>query len=292
MTNMMDEGERGDIEPTLRDADEVKEGGDLEPSLCEAFEKVRQRRKQLHCNARATYRAMEGWQRVRSEEDWVRINEEARKEYESGGFLLERLGAQRHLDPKLMATLGALRQTLIAEWGITTVAEMMLVDLAVVSYYHALRVQGWIGDLSLYIEHEFFGEGAFAANRAQERAVEERAQRLGDQLMPLFDRANRTLIRNLKAIKELRQGLVPAIAIGRAEHVTVTNQQNGRAPLRPVKRDEIVEMGAREDARAAKTARSAGAEDVTVTNRQNGHATPVPEASCDARCVTPGDLVR
>jgi hypothetical protein len=36
-------------------------------------------------------------------------------------------------------------------------------------------------------------------------------------------------IRNLKAIKELRQGLVPAIAIGRAEHVTVTNRQNGRA---------------------------------------------------------------
>ncbi len=38
------------------------------------------------------------------------------------------------------------------------------------------------------------------------------------------------LIRNLKAIKELRQGLSPAIAIGRAEQVTVTTQQNGHAP--------------------------------------------------------------
>jgi len=47
--------------------------------------------------------------------------------------------------------------------------------------------------------------------------------------MPLLDRANRMFIRNLKAIKELRQGLVPAIAIGRAEQVTVTNGQNGRA---------------------------------------------------------------
>ena len=51
----------------------------------------------------------------------------------------------------------------------------------------------------------------------------------GEQLQPLSDRANRMFIRNLKAIKELRQGLVPAIAIGRAEHVTVTNRQKGRA---------------------------------------------------------------
>ncbi len=57
---------------------------------------------------------------------------------------------------------------------------------------------------------------------------EEDVRRLSEQLMPLSDRANRMLIRNLKAIKELRQGLVPAIAIGRAEHVTVTNGRNGR----------------------------------------------------------------
>ena len=51
--------------------------------------------------------------------------------------------------------------------------------------------------------------------------------------MPIFDRANRMMIRNLKAIKELRQGQVPAIAIGRADQVTVTNRPHGR--LRPVK---------------------------------------------------------
>jgi hypothetical protein len=51
--------------------------------------------------------------------------------------------------------------------------------------------------------------------------------------MPLLDRTNRMLIRNLKAIKELRQGQVPAVAIGRADHVTVTNRTNVR--LRPVK---------------------------------------------------------
>lgn len=109
------------------------------------------------------------------------------------------------------------RRALIAEWEITTAAETMLVDLAVLSYYHAFRVQRWIGDLALHIEHEFFGQDAFATNGRerdgrQERAVEERVRRLSEQLMPLLDRSNRMMIRNLKAIKELRQGLVPAIA--------------------------------------------------------------------------------
>jgi len=45
----------------------------------------------------------------------------------------------------------------------------MLVDLAVLHYYHAIRVQGWIGDLALHIERQFFGQDAFAAE-GQERA--------------------------------------------------------------------------------------------------------------------------
>ena len=134
-----------------------------------------------------------------------------------------------------MATLLALRQRLIAEWGITTAAEAMLVDLAVLNYYHAFRVQGWIGDLALHLEHQFFGQDAFATHGQERgrpggrRAGEELVRRLGEQLLPLSDRANRMVIRNLKAIKELRQGVGPAIAMGRAEHVTVTNRQNRRA---------------------------------------------------------------
>ena len=34
---------------------------------------------------------------------------------------------------------------------------VLLVDLAVVHYALALRVQGWIGDLAVRIEHEFVG---------------------------------------------------------------------------------------------------------------------------------------
>jgi hypothetical protein len=228
MTDMRDETERGDIEPTLRDAD------DSNAELQAARDRDRQRALQIRRNARATFRAMEGWWRVDSEEDWLKVCADSQEQYESGRFLLERLGAERYLDPKLMATLGSLRQTIIAEWGITT-AEMMLLDHALLGYYNALRVQGWIGDLALHIEDEFFGQDALAemgqrpVRRPGRFSFEEDVRRLSEQLMPLLDRANRMLIRNLKAIKELRQGLVPAIAIGRAEQVTVTNEQNGRA---------------------------------------------------------------
>jgi hypothetical protein len=128
--------------------------------------------------------------------------------------LLEWLGAEPYLDPSLMATLWSLRQTLLAESG-STAADAMLVDLASLSYYHALRVQGWIGNLATLIEHEFFGlespTATFAREfgRAEGLVVEDCVRRLSEQLLPLFDRANRSVIRNLKALKDLRRGPPP-----------------------------------------------------------------------------------
>ena len=87
-------------------------------------------------NARAVFRAMEGWQRVGSQEDWDAISQVSHEQYRYGFFLLKRLGAERHLDPELAATIGHLRQSLLGEAGEPTAAETMLTDLAVLSYYH------------------------------------------------------------------------------------------------------------------------------------------------------------
>ena len=211
---------------------------DADAKLREGLEKERRWGQQLRRNARANFRAMEGALSIRSEEDWIRVSEQSREQYESGGFLLDRMGGERFLDPKLIATLMELRQRIIVEWGITTAAETMLLDLALVHYYNALRVQGWIGDLALHIERQFFGSGAFAADyrdlpQGTRQAAEDSVRRLGEQLMPLLDRANRMFIRNLAAIKDLRQRPVPAIAIGRAEQVTVGQTRPGG--LRPAK---------------------------------------------------------
>ena len=238
MTDMTGDTKHGALEAVPPDAD---------AKLREGLEKQRRWGEQLRRNARANFRAMEGALSIRSEEDWIRVSEESRKQYESGGFLLDRMGAERFLDPKLIATLMWLRQRIMDESGITTAAETMLLDLALLHYCHTLRVEGWIGNLALHIERQFFGSGAFAADyrnlpQGTRQAADDAVCRFGEQLMPLLDRANRMFIRNLAAIKDLRQRPVPAIAIGRAEQVTVGQPRRGG--LRPAKSTRKPRQGA------------------------------------------------
>jgi hypothetical protein len=81
-----------------------------------------------------------------------------------------RLGAERHLDPPLMAVLLTLRRRLIDEYGATTAAELVLIDSAVLSYYHMFRINRWVGDLGRWLEAEFFGgEGLSVRVQGQKR---------------------------------------------------------------------------------------------------------------------------
>jgi hypothetical protein len=83
----------------------------------------------------------------------------------------------------------------------------MPVDMAVLAYHNALRFQGWIGSLALWTEHELFGQAAPSVKLRRQHgpieglAVEERLKKLGEVLLPLLDRSNRMMVRNLKALK-------------------------------------------------------------------------------------------
>jgi hypothetical protein len=187
---------------------------------------------ELRKHGRAVMRAFEGWGQIRSAEAWQATCEDASKHYQSGRFLLERLGAERHLDPNLMATLWQLRQGLMDEYGAESPAMTMVIDLAVMSYADALRVQGWIGDLALTVEQELFGEESLKVRLRQQYgaqfdgfAVEEALRRLKEQLLPLFERMNRQLLQNLQALQRPRPGSSPMVAIGRAGDVNVAQQQ-------------------------------------------------------------------
>ena len=50
-------------------------------------------------------------------------------------------------------------------------------------------------------------------------------RRLGEELLPLLDRANRMTIRTVKALAELQRGPAPAVAINQAGQVNVGAQQ-------------------------------------------------------------------
>jgi hypothetical protein len=82
------------------------------------------------------------------------------------------------------------------------------------------------------IEQELFAEDALKVKLRQQFgaqfdgfAVEEALQRLKEQLLPLFERANRQLLSNIQGLRQGRPGVLPTVAIGRAGQVNVAQQQ-------------------------------------------------------------------
>jgi hypothetical protein len=187
-------------------------GNDLEVFRSTYERALAERQERLSRDAHASWRAMDGWPRVTSEEDWLAVVKQASEDLDNGAFLIDRLGAQRHLDPVLAAVLLGLRRRLVEEYEVTTAAELLLVDSAVLSYSWMLRVNGWLGDMAGCLEREFFSQESLMAvlpgNRPVEvkhvrgLLVEEIVERIVDRLMPLAERANRSLLRNLAALRD------------------------------------------------------------------------------------------
>lgn len=136
-----------------------------------------------------------------------------------------------------MAALPVLRRGLVDEHDATTATEMMLIDSVVPAFYQQLRLTGWIGDVGSKVEFEFFRTDSLSATLKAEYGagadtirglkVEDLVKRLVEQLYPLLDRSNRMLIRNLKALRAIREAAGPSLSIGSVGRVNVgTNQIN------------------------------------------------------------------
>ncbi len=157
------------------------------------------------------HRAMEGWGKVGSREEWEQTLAVAGSDLHRGRFLIETLGAERYLEPEVVAVLLTLRRSWIEEYGAGTAPELMLVDSAVMAFWNQMRAQRLLGNLFTSVEREFFArespsaalEGYYGKEAIRYR-VEDLARKLSEDLQPLLDRANRMLIRNLKALRELR----------------------------------------------------------------------------------------
>jgi hypothetical protein len=210
----------------------AQEGADLKAEFQAARQADRWHSHQLRKNARAAMRAFDGWGKIRSAEEWQAACDDASKRYRSGRFVIERLGAERVLDPQLMATLWQLRQGLLEEYGTASPTTTMVIDLAMMSYHNGLRIQAWIGDLALASEQELFAEEPLKVKLRQQYGrqvegfvVEEQWQRLKEQLLALFERVNRQLLQNLQALQRPRPGSPPLVAIGRAASVNIARQQ-------------------------------------------------------------------
>ena len=153
----------------------------------------------------------------------------AAEDYRSGMGLIDQLGAFGLLDPAMVGMLIAIRRGLFEETNASSARELVLIDMAVVAYANAMRLQSMIGNTALIIESEMFGQPTLRAKWMNEYggrpediqglAVEEHVARLRDQLLPLVERAHRTARESIEAIGRMRQA--PSMRVERAEAVNI-----------------------------------------------------------------------
>lgn len=195
----------------------------------------RARGEELRNCGRQVWRAMRQWDSVSTQEHWNGVVAQAKEDLDNGHFLINWLGGQMYLEPEVIATLLILRKGFIEMHGIKTPAEYMLVDMALIAYHTALHAQRMLGDLAMSIEHEFFGIDGPRSKLKEKYGyvadgfhVEDMLERARDQLQAMFDRANRSLIRNLRALRELQGGNL----VIRAEQVNIAQQQVNQQAVR------------------------------------------------------------
>ena len=112
---------------------------------------LKEQHRELMRQARGIFSSVKGRRGAATAEYWLKELENAQKEYESGQFLVDGLGADRQLDLQLVATLIRLRQQLIAEIDKPTAGDQMMADTAIIAYRNLLRAQAWIGSTAAVI---------------------------------------------------------------------------------------------------------------------------------------------
>ena len=166
-------------------------------------EEQRAQFQRLKYDSQAIYGLSRGLLGVRSPEKWAEILEKAGDEIGNGRFIVRCLGAERYLDYDTVAVLITLRQNLIADLEHAGAAEIMMIDAAVVAYYNMLRTQGWMGNISLVVERELFGQTPLNEIHGPTvgAALEEQLRRLAEIILPLQERSTRMMLRSLEALR-------------------------------------------------------------------------------------------
>jgi hypothetical protein len=185
--------------------------------------------RKLLLDAQACARSMYSSPQLDSQEKWEATVTKALEDYRSGRALMDQLGADRLLDAPMAGMLLAIRRGLIEETNSSSASELVLIDMAVIDFANAMRIQSMIGNTALLIESEMFGQRTLRAKWKKEYggrpediqglAVEEHVARLREQLLPLAERSQRLAREHIEAIG--RMSRQPAMAVERAEPVNV-----------------------------------------------------------------------
>ncbi len=183
---------------------------------------------QLLLDAQACARAMKSSPSLGESAEWQDIASRSLDDYRSGRSLMDHLGAVRLLDPATTGMLLAIRRGLIEENHATSMVEYMLIDMTVVAFANAMRLQSIVGNTSLIIEGEMFGQPTLRAkwgqavggrSEIQGLAIDEHVAKLRDSIIPLVERFHRMGRESVEALGRMRQ--VPSAKVEQSEAVTI-----------------------------------------------------------------------
>lgn len=203
----------------------------IEKEIAEAKERsVKEKR-----DCSLLYRRSLQWSGIESQEQFDKKYRDAAESYRTGNFFFERIGRYRDVDLSLTLAVMNMRSQWIEEYEITTTPEFMLLDMAITSYFHFLRLNEQVNNIMANIEWEMFAldapsyrDGDFyqgLTGKKKDRAVAERlAYRLQEILQPILDQFNRAFIRNLKALRDLRRGNIQ-LNIGNVGQMNIGDRQ-------------------------------------------------------------------
>jgi hypothetical protein len=157
-------------------------------------------------------------------DEWEDIVGRSLDDYRSGRSLMDHLGADRLIDPPLTGMLLAIRRGLIEEIHAASMADYVLIDMAVIAFADAMRVQSIIGNTSLIIESEMFAQPTLRARWKSEYggrpedirgiAAEEHVMRLRESLLPLAKQFHQMASEAIDGLRWQRQ--MPAVEVERA----------------------------------------------------------------------------
>ena len=93
---------------------------------------------------------------MRRPEDCADILDEVVEQYLNGRFFLREIGLFYEVNPHLAMTVFQLRQVWIEQYNLKTVPELMLLDQAMLAYFHMLRTNKEIAKLFSLLEDVMF----------------------------------------------------------------------------------------------------------------------------------------
>ncbi len=166
-------------------------------------------------------------------ESYPDVLDHATDSYLNGTFFLRQLGLFYEVSPALSLTIYNLRQEWIRQYNLTTVPELLLLDQAMLAFFHTARLNKQIADmLSLTESALFYPEAPHVKIKQENRlnnefdgfVAEDAIKQLQERLMSLMDRFNQMFLRTLRVLHELKIHPIN-INIGQAGQVNVGQQQ-------------------------------------------------------------------